>query len=85
MDRRKVRQIAKISGLSEEVVRAVLVAELVRSAQEFLKSDMKYSTNMYGDLIPLSDTDYDVCQVKLSKEFLDILDGHPSDEILEYL
>lgn len=85
MDNKRIKQVSKISGVSEDLVKAVFTAELLRAAREFMKTDREYSVGIYGEIYPLSPEEYDVCQTKLSQEFIDIIQGNPNPELLESL
>lgn len=85
MDNKRIKQVAKLSGLSEEVVKAVFIAELLRASRELMKTDRESVVGIYGDMYPISPDEYDVCQTKLSQEFIDIVQGNINTEILESL
>lgn len=85
MDKRRIKQVAKIVDMSEDVVKMIFTAELMRAARELMSSDRKSMTGIYGDLIPISPSEYDVCQTKLSQDFIDIIEGNTNEEVLKSL
>lgn len=85
MDTKRIKQVAKIAHVSEEVVKAVFVAELLRVTRELMKTDRKLCCGIYGDIYPNSHSEYDVCELKMSQEFLDIMEGNINPEILEVI
>ena len=83
MDGKRIRQVAKISGVSEEIVKTVFTAELLRASRELIKSKREWVVGIYGEMFPKSPSEVDVCETKMNQEFLDIVEGNINPEIME--
>lgn len=83
MNTTRIRQVAKLAGVSEDTVRLVITAELLRVSRELLINKRKWAIGIYGDLVPLDADNYDVCQTKLDKELLDMVEGNTNLSIIK--
>lgn len=82
MDKRREKQLAKLAGVNVDLVQAIISAELLRIMRELIINNQEWAVGIYGDIVKISD---DVYQLKISQEFLDMINGDANDKLLETL
>lgn len=83
MNKSRIKQVSRISGVPENLVEAVITAELLRLNKELLSNDRKYATGIYGDIVVTDPQNNDVCELKSSQELIDMFDGNYNPSLME--
>ena len=83
LNSKRIKQVAKIANVSEEVVKAVFAAELLRASRELMISDRKWFVGIYGEVFPKSPEDFDVGEIKVGEEFYNLITGKIDENLME--
>ena len=84
MDKRVIKDIARIAEVPEELVSKVLSVELLFTVRQLIRTKGTWANTTLGNIVK-PNPEKDIFELKVSQDLLDMMEGKINPELLEGL